>query len=130
MDHNKKHLDAVAAQEDFALTSTKKKSNLPPMIDSQFTEKDLNDVFTFEFEKPTVGLLGKAKKKLATCKVEKEVNGELKPCSFKTSEASTVKSFNLWRQVKRNHPENYAALVTKRDQEGEAKQKADVAKQR
>ncbi|XP_053892578.1 BEN domain-containing protein 5 isoform X2 [Malaclemys terrapin pileata] len=128
-DHNKKHLDAVAAQEDLAMASTKK-SNLPPMIDSRFTEKDLNDVFTFEFEKPKFGLLGKAKKKSATCKVEKEVNGELKPCSFKTSEASAVKSFNLWRHVKRNHPENYAALVTKKNQEDEAKQKADAAKRR
>ncbi|XP_034634006.1 BEN domain-containing protein 5 isoform X3 [Trachemys scripta elegans] len=107
-----------------------KKSNLPPLIDSRFTEKDLNDVFTFEFEKPKFGLLGKAKKKSATCKVEKEVNGELKPCSFKTSEASAVKSFNLWRHVKRNHPENYAALVTKKNQEDEAKQKADAAKRR
>ncbi|XP_044860223.1 uncharacterized protein LOC123363376 [Mauremys mutica] len=128
-DHNKKHLDAVAAQEDLAKASTKK-SSLPPMIDSRFTEKDLNDVFTFEFEKPKFGLLGKAKKKSATCKVEKEVNGELKTCSFKTSEASAVKSFNLWRHVKRNHPENYAALVTKKDQEDEAKQKADAAKRR
>ncbi|EMP25084.1 hypothetical protein UY3_17765 [Chelonia mydas] len=83
---------------------------------------------TFEFEKPKFGLLGKAKKKLATCKVEKEVKGKLKPCSFKTSEASAVKSFNLWWHVKRNHPENYAALVTKKDQEDEAKQKADAAK--
>ncbi|XP_034634005.1 BEN domain-containing protein 5 isoform X2 [Trachemys scripta elegans] len=128
-DHNKKHLDAVAEQEDLAMASTKK-SNLPPLIDSRFTEKDLNDVFTFEFEKPKFGLLGKAKKKSATCKVEKEVNGELKPCSFKTSEASAVKSFNLWRHVKRNHPENYAALVTKKNQEDEAKQKADAAKRR
>ncbi|XP_039382170.1 uncharacterized protein LOC120398679 [Mauremys reevesii] len=63
------------------------------------------------------------------CKVEKEVNGELKPCSFKTSEASVMKSFNLWQHVKCNHPENYAALVTKKDQEDEAKQKADAAKQ-
>ncbi|EMP41473.1 hypothetical protein UY3_01271 [Chelonia mydas] len=99
------------------------------MIDSRFTEKDLNDVFTFEFEKPKFGLLGKAEK-LATCKVEKEVNGELKPCSFKTSEASAMKSFNLWRHVKCNHPENYAALVTKKDQEDKAKQKADAAKRR
>ncbi|XP_039393969.1 uncharacterized protein LOC120404937 [Mauremys reevesii] len=99
------------------------------MIDSQFMEKDLNDVFTFEFEKPQFELLGKAKKKLAMCKVEKEVNGELKPCSFKTSEASAVKSFNLWWHVKHNHPENYAALVTKKDQEDEAKPKADVAEQ-
>ncbi|EMP40589.1 Platelet receptor Gi24 [Chelonia mydas] len=82
----------------------------------------------FEFEKPKFGLLGKAKKKLATCKVEKEVNGELKPCSFKTSETSAMKSFNLRRHVKDNHPENYAALVTKKDQEDEAKQKADAAK--
>ncbi|KAM7165993.1 uncharacterized protein RBU57_007033 isoform 2-T2 [Macrochelys suwanniensis] len=126
--HNKKHLDAVAAQ-DLAMAS-KKKSNLPPMIDSRFTRRDLNDVFTFEFEKPKFGLLGKAKKKSATCKVEKEVNGELKPCGFKASEASAVKSFNLWRHVKRNHPENYAALVTKKDQEDEAKQKADTAKRR
>ncbi|XP_043362981.1 uncharacterized protein LOC119850770 isoform X2 [Dermochelys coriacea] len=128
-DHNKKPLDAVAAKEDLAMASTKK-SNLPPMIDSRFTEKDLNDVFTFEFENPKSGLLRKAKKKSATCKVEKEVNGELKPCSFKTSEASAVKSFNLWRHVKRNHPEDYAALVTKKDQEDEAKQKADAAKRR
>ncbi|XP_053872831.1 uncharacterized protein LOC128830926 [Malaclemys terrapin pileata] len=128
-DHNKKHLNAVATQEDLAKASTRK-SNLPPMIDSRFTEKDLNEVFTFEFEKPKFGLLGKAKKKSATCKVEKEVNGELKTCSFKTSEASAVKSFNLWRHVKRNHPENYAALVTKKDQEDEAKQKADAAKRR
>ncbi|CAM5113507.1 unnamed protein product [Natator depressus] len=128
-DHNKKALDAVAAQEDLARASTKK-SNLPPMIDSRFTEKDLNDVFTFEFENPKSGLLRKAKKKSATCKVEKEVNGELKPCSFKTSEASAVKSFNLWRHVKRNHPENYAALVTKKNQEDEAKQKTDAAKRR
>ncbi|CAM4614971.1 unnamed protein product [Caretta caretta] len=67
-DH-KKHLDAVAAQVVLAMASTKK-SNLPPKINSRFTEKDLNDVFTFEFEKPRFGLLGKAKKKLATCKVE------------------------------------------------------------
>ncbi|EMP36424.1 hypothetical protein UY3_06406 [Chelonia mydas] len=107
-----------------------KKSHLPPMTDSQFTEKDLNNIFTFEFEKPKFGLLGKAKKKLATCKVEKEVNGELKPCSFKTSEASAMKSFNLWRHVKRNYPENYVALVTKKDQEDEAKQKVDTAKRR
>ncbi|EMP30265.1 hypothetical protein UY3_12590 [Chelonia mydas] len=100
------------------------------MIDSRFMEKDLNDVFTFEFDKPKFGLLGKAKKKSATCKVEKEVNGELKPCSFKTNEASAVKSFNLWWHVKRNHPENYVALVTKKDQEDEAKQKADAAKRR
>ncbi|XP_073187177.1 ras-related protein Rab-2A isoform X1 [Lepidochelys kempii] len=58
------------------------------------------------------------------------MNGELKPCSFKTSEASAVKSFSLWRHVKLNHPENYAALVTKRDQEDEAKQKAGTAKRR
>nr|XP_048697956.1 uncharacterized protein LOC125632977 isoform X3 [Caretta caretta] len=128
-DRNKKPLAAVAAQEDLARASTKK-SNLPPMIDSRFTEKDLNNVFTFEFENPKSGLLRKAKKKSATCKVEKEVNGELKPCSFKTSEASAVKSFSFWRHVKRNHPENYAALVTKKDQEDEAKQKADAAKQR
>ncbi|XP_050798424.1 uncharacterized protein LOC127045816 isoform X2 [Gopherus flavomarginatus] len=128
-DHNKKHLDVVAAQEDLAKASTKK-SSLSPMIDSRFTEKDLNDVFTFEFEKSKFGLLGKAKKKSATCKVEKEVNGELKTCSFKTSEASAVKSFNLWRHVKRNHPEKYAALVTKKDQEDEAKPKADAAKRR
>ncbi|EMP39142.1 hypothetical protein UY3_03647 [Chelonia mydas] len=95
-------------QETCAAMASTKKSNLPPMIDSRFTEKDLNDVFTFEFEKPKFGLLGKAKKKSATCKVEKEVNGELKPCSFKTSEASAMKSLNLWRHVKRNHPENYA----------------------
>ncbi|EMP36297.1 hypothetical protein UY3_06512 [Chelonia mydas] len=50
-DHNKKHLDAVAAQEDLSMASTKK-SNLPLMIDSRFTEKGLNDIFTFEFEKP------------------------------------------------------------------------------
>ncbi|EMP26861.1 hypothetical protein UY3_16056 [Chelonia mydas] len=92
--------------------------------------KDLNDIFTFEFEKPKFGLLGKAKKKSATYKVEKEVNGELKPCSFKTSEANAVKSFNLWWHVKHNHLENYAALVTKKDQEDEAKQKADMAKRR
>ncbi|EMP42066.1 Protein Wnt-2, partial [Chelonia mydas] len=92
--------------------------------------QDLNDVFTFEFEKPKFGLLGKAKKKSATCKVEKEVNGELKPCSFKTSEASAVKSFNLWWHVKCNHPENYVALVTKKDQEDEAKWKAGAAKRR
>lgn len=90
------------------------------MIDIRFTEKDLFDVFTFEFEKSKFGLLGKAKKKLATCKVEKEVNGKLKPCSFKTSAASAMKNFNLWWHVKRNHPENYAALVTKKNQEDEA----------
>ncbi|EMP32758.1 hypothetical protein UY3_10098 [Chelonia mydas] len=44
--------------------------------------------------------------------------------------ASAVKSFNLWRHVKCNHPENYAALVTKKDQEDEAKQKTDAAKRR
>ncbi|EMP33629.1 hypothetical protein UY3_09160 [Chelonia mydas] len=108
--------------------ASRKKSNLPPMIDSRFTEKDLNDIFTFEFEKPKLGLLGKAKKKSAMCKVAKEVNGELKPCSFKTSEASAVKSFNLWWHVKCNYPENYAALVIKKAQKDEAKQKADAAK--
>ncbi|KAG6923392.1 hypothetical protein G0U57_020608, partial [Chelydra serpentina] len=71
---------------------------------------------------------GKSKEEIS--KVEKEVNGELKPCSFKTSEASAVKSVNLWRHVKRNHPENYAPLVTKKDQEDEAKHTADTAKQR
>ncbi|EMP23966.1 hypothetical protein UY3_18970 [Chelonia mydas] len=91
------------------------------MIDSQFMEKDLNNVLTFELEKHKFELLGKAKKKSAACKVEKEVNGELKQCSFKTSEASALKSFNLWRHVKCNHPENYVALVTKKDQEDEAK---------
>ncbi|XP_077669947.1 uncharacterized protein LOC144263126 [Eretmochelys imbricata] len=121
-DRNKKHLDAVAAQEDLAMASTKK-SNLPPMVDSRFMEKDLNDVFTFEFEKPK---FGKSKEEIG--KVEKEVSGKLKTFSFKTSEASAVKSFNFWRHVKPNHPENYAALVTKKDQEDEAKQKADAAK--
>ncbi|EMP35636.1 hypothetical protein UY3_07255 [Chelonia mydas] len=91
-----------------------KKSNLLLMIDSRFTEKDLNDVLIFEFEKPKFVLWGKAKTISATCKVEMEVNGELKPCSFKTSEASAAKSFRLWWHVKRNHPENYEALVTKR----------------
>ncbi|CAM5112231.1 unnamed protein product [Natator depressus] len=91
-DQKKKHLDAIAAQQDLAMACTKK-SNQPLMIDSRFMEKDLNNVSTFEFEKPKFGLLGKAKKKSAKCKVEKEVNGELKPCSFKTS---AMKSFKLW----------------------------------
>ena len=47
-----------------------KRSSLPFVIDSRFTENDLDEIFTFDFEKD--------KKKSATCKVKRNVNGELK----------------------------------------------------
>ena len=99
------------------------------MTDDQFTEDDLNVLYTIEYE-PESNLRKKRKRLSATCKIENKVADELIKCNLRIDGESVSKNFNLWRHIKRKHSKEYEDLAKKKDQEIEEKKRKNELKKR